>query len=186
LFERAGIGQKDTDNGLLIVVSLREHAVRIEVGYGLESIVTDGFAGEIIREQMTPEFRAGRYGPGLVAGTARIIDRIAEVRGFSIDTPQPAVPNERLSMTLGVILFFAICGLVLGAILLAIWILARKTGGIRSTPLEGGPLGSGQGATPTRSHGSHANEDDSRSSSSSGFDGFGGGSSGGGGASGSW
>ena len=51
--------------------------MRVEVGYDLEEFITDGFAGETIREVMTPQFRNGNYSAGLLAGATRIINRIA-------------------------------------------------------------------------------------------------------------
>ena len=63
---------------------MKERRVWIEVGYGLEEWITDGFAGETSREVMTPEFRQGRYGPGLLAGTTRIIGRIAQGRNVQL------------------------------------------------------------------------------------------------------
>ena len=61
MFENGGrgIGQKGKDNGLLIVVAVNDHRVRIEVGYDLEAFVTDGYAGETIRDEITPRFRQG-------------------------------------------------------------------------------------------------------------------------------
>src|SRR5204863_1627813 len=84
LFENQGrgIGAKGKDNGLLILLALKERRVWIEVGYGLEEWITDGYAGETTREVMTPAFRQGRYGPGLLAGTTRIIGRIAQGRNL--------------------------------------------------------------------------------------------------------
>lgn len=49
LFERAGIGVKGKDNGVLILVAVQDRRARIEVGYGLEGALTDGFSGDIIR-----------------------------------------------------------------------------------------------------------------------------------------
>src|SRR5262249_18458716 len=65
MFENGGrgIGDKGKDNGLLIVVAVKDRALRIEVGYGLEGIVPDGFAGEV-RDIIRPKFREGRYGEG--------------------------------------------------------------------------------------------------------------------------
>ena len=68
LFERAGIGDRKKDNGVLILVAVEERRVRIEVGYGLEETITDGFSGDTIRQDLLPEFRNGRYGQGLVNG----------------------------------------------------------------------------------------------------------------------
>ncbi|MCR4376397.1 MAG: TPM domain-containing protein, partial [Acidobacteria bacterium] len=84
LFQRAGIGTRAQDNGALILLAVRDRRVRVEVGYGLEEFITDGFAGDTIRMQMLPEFREDRYGAGLVAGTTRIITRIAEARGVTL------------------------------------------------------------------------------------------------------
>ncbi len=67
LFNRWGIGKKEKNNGILILVAMAEHKIRIEVGYGLEGSVTDGRAGAVIRQVMQPAFRKGEYGPGLKA-----------------------------------------------------------------------------------------------------------------------
>jgi uncharacterized protein len=80
-----GIGEKGKDNGLLILLALKERRVQIEVGYGLEGFITDGYSGETSREVMAPEFRNGRYGPGLLAGTERLIGRIAQGRNVTLD-----------------------------------------------------------------------------------------------------
>jgi len=59
------IGQKGKDNGAILLVSIAEHAVRIEVGYGLEAILPDGKCGTIIRQIIVPEFRGGNYYTGI-------------------------------------------------------------------------------------------------------------------------
>jgi uncharacterized protein len=92
LFENhgRGVGEKGKDNGLLILLALKERRVWIEVGYGLEQFITDGFSGETSRDVMAPEFKNGRYGPGLLAGTRRIVGRIAEGRNVTLDgVPAP-------------------------------------------------------------------------------------------------
>src|SRR5688572_8241395 len=93
MFENGGrgIGQKGRDNGALVVLAMKERKVRVEVGYDLEEFITDGFAGETIREVMTPQFRNNAYGAGLVAGTTRIINRVASRRGVELTD----VPRER-------------------------------------------------------------------------------------------
>ena len=82
LFENGGrgIGDKGKDNGILILLALKERKVRIEVGYGNEQWITDRFAGETSRQVMVPEFRNGNYGTGLLAGTAKT-DMVAKARG---------------------------------------------------------------------------------------------------------
>lgn len=56
LFEKAGIGDKDKANGLLVVLAVGERRVRVEVGYGLEEFITDGFAGETIASRCSRRF----------------------------------------------------------------------------------------------------------------------------------
>jgi uncharacterized protein len=80
-----GIGRRGRDNGVLMVVAINDRRAHIEVGYDLEQFITDGFAGETVRQTMAPYFREGNYGPGLVAGVSRIIGRIAEGRNVTLD-----------------------------------------------------------------------------------------------------
>lgn len=72
LFAQWGIGQADKDNGVLILVAPNEREMRIEVGYGLEEVLPDGLAGQIIRESFTPAFRDGEYARGILDGTSRV------------------------------------------------------------------------------------------------------------------
>lgn len=65
LFEQWQIGKKEKDNGLLILIAKEDRKMRIEVGYGLEPIITDGRAGRIIREKMAPSFRENDYDQGV-------------------------------------------------------------------------------------------------------------------------
>jgi len=67
-----GIGQKDKDNGVLLIVAPNERKVRIEVGRGLEPIVTDLMSKIIIENAILPEFRRGDYGAGIRAGVRDI------------------------------------------------------------------------------------------------------------------
>jgi uncharacterized protein len=71
LFADWGIGKALQDNGVLLLVAPRERAVRIEVGYGLEPILPDGLAGEIIRTEILPEFRGGNVPRGIGRGLNR-------------------------------------------------------------------------------------------------------------------
>ena len=74
LFNTWGIGKKDRDNGVLVLVCVPERAMRIEVGYGLEGIMPDGLAGAIIRQTILPRFRGNDYRGGILDGMARVID----------------------------------------------------------------------------------------------------------------
>jgi len=181
LFENRGrgIGEAGKDNGLLILLALKERQVWIEVGYGLEPWITDGFAGETARDYMTPEFRNGRYGAGLQNGAARIVGRIAQGRNVvlsGVEIPSEASPRGGGQLPL----------LVIVMIFLALVTMARLAGGpgrgIRRWGRSGwsgwssgvGPFGgSGWGG---RSGGGFGG----------GFGGFGGGRSGGGGGGARW
>jgi uncharacterized protein len=68
-----GIGEKDKDTGALLIVAPNERVVRIEVGYGLEGELTDAATRLIIENIILPEFRAGRFGQGIVAGTGAVL-----------------------------------------------------------------------------------------------------------------
>ena len=84
-----GIGERGRDNGLLIVLAVKDRMVRVEVGYELEAFITDGFAGETSREVMAPSFRRGEFGEGLLAGTQHIVSRIAEGRNVTLQGVRP-------------------------------------------------------------------------------------------------
>lgn len=90
-----GIGDRDSDAGVLVVLAVEDRAVWIEVGYGLEGAITDGFAGSTSRQVMVPLFREGRYGEGLYAGVVEIARRVAEERGVSLDDLPPAPRGAR-------------------------------------------------------------------------------------------
>lgn len=189
MFENGGrgLGGK-TDSGLLVLLSLDDRQVWIEVGYGLEGAVTDGFAGETSRRVMTPYFRQGQYGPGLAAGTRRLVERIARDRGVQVTgvgvPPEAAAPTPRRRRSpLGA----AAELLILVAILVVISRLNRGGGrrGRRRAwhggvgPWGGGYYGGGWGGGSSWGGGSWGG-------SSGGFGGFGGGRSGGGGGGASW
>src|SRR5665213_349225 len=85
LFKTWGIGKKGRDDGILILASIQDHRVRIEVGYGLEAVVNDGQAGSIIRQYMTPYFKQGDYGQGLTQGAAAVAQLVAASEGVTLD-----------------------------------------------------------------------------------------------------
>lgn len=72
IFNKWGIGKKNKDNGILFLISLHDRKIRIEVGYGLEHVLTDGRCGSIIRNNIAPEFKNGRYFEGIKAGITEI------------------------------------------------------------------------------------------------------------------
>ena len=68
-----GIGRQDNNNGVLLIIAPTERKVRIEVGYGLESELTDTLAGNIIHNRILPQFRKGQMSRGIVTGVDDII-----------------------------------------------------------------------------------------------------------------
>lgn len=186
MFENGGrgVGQKGRDNGLLIVVAVNDRRARVEVGYDLEQFITDGFAGETIRQYMTPEFRQGNYGAGLLAGTSRVIGRIAAGRNVTLPGVEPVVSRRRVpvagsggSVLFALFVFFIVIRSIAAT-------MRRGRRGRRrwgAGPWSGwhsgvGPFGGGRGGFGGGFGGFGGG----------GFGGFGGGRSGGGGASGGW
>ncbi len=170
-----GIGQQGKDNGLLVLVAVQERRVWVEVGYGLEPFITDGYSGQVSRELMTPSFRSGDYGGGLVAGTNALASRIAQGRNVPLQgVPQTAVrrsPEQSFSPNWLLIIFIVF-------IILSRFSGGGPRGGTRRSGWSGwssgvGPFGGGFGGGGGGGFGG-------------GFGGFGGGRSGGGGGGSSW
>jgi uncharacterized protein len=67
------IGQKDFDNGAILLVAQKDRKLRIEVGYGLEGSLTDLMAGRIIRNAIVPQFKAGHFDQGIIDGVQAMI-----------------------------------------------------------------------------------------------------------------
>lgn len=74
LFEKWKIGKKDTDNGLLLLITKDDREVRIEVGYGLEPYITDARSGDVIRNDIVPEFKNSNY----EKGTQKAVDSLTK------------------------------------------------------------------------------------------------------------
>jgi uncharacterized protein len=184
MFENGGrgIGDKGKDNGILLVVAVQDRALKIEVGYGLEGIVPDGFAGEV-RDIMRPKFREERYGEGLLDGTTALINRIAQQRGVTVpDVPvQPTRRVSRSGRSIPASTWFWI--------MLAIIIMSRGNRRRRRRYWGGGPWSNwtgGVGGFGGGGFGGGGFGGFGGGGGGGGFGGFGGGRSGGGGASGGW
>jgi uncharacterized protein len=107
LFKKWGVGEKGKNNGVMLLVALQDRKARVEVGYGLESILPDALAGRVLDEQLFPAFKQQRYAQGL----SLAVNRIAEI----IERGEPAPPEARCrkqEMPLGslvlVALFFSL------------------------------------------------------------------------------
>jgi len=78
LFEQWGIGKKNQDNGVLLLIAPNERELKIEVGYGLEPVLTDSRAGTIIRTIITPKFKENDYDAGILNGVSAIQKTITQ------------------------------------------------------------------------------------------------------------
>lgn len=183
LFRSWGIGNKKTNNGILIVAAITDHQVRIEVGYGLEGAIPDITANTIIENDITPNFKAGNYFRGLDAAT----DDLSKAAAGEYHMARQTNENDQGSgggSILGIIIIIVVVLLVIrggrggrgGGM-----ISRRGYGGLGplfwASMLGGGNRGGGGSSWGGGGFGGGGG---------GGFGGFGGGSSGGGGASGSW
>jgi len=179
-FERWQVGRKGIDDGLVLFVMADDRALRIEVGYGLEPVMTDTRASRIIREVVVPRIRAGDRDGAVRAG----VDAILTTLGGGAAAGQeaaPAVQKRVSSRSLAVgVLVIVMLFLLLGRLAVThpglAWLLTTMIGsGRRRGGWGGGGWGGGGGFSGWGGGGGGGG----------GFSG-GGGRSGGGGASGSW
>jgi uncharacterized protein len=179
IFQQWGIGRKQKDDGVLVLLAVSERRVRIEVGYGLEGILPDGRCGFIIRRVMGPDLAADRFGPGLWRGADAIAGVIARDRGVTLapgrGAPLPEETDSRTHSLLPLLVLFVIFTVFS-------WITRGVTGrGGRTRSRRGwmGPFWGGFGG-----FGGYGGGFGGSGGLGGGFGGFGGGRSGGGGASG--
>ena len=181
-----GIGRRGADNGVLLIVAPEERKVRIEVGYGLEPVLTDAMSAQIIENDILPAFRNGGFERGITQGVEAIADQLtldrAEAESRAAEAAQ-AMHRDRGELDLGAVVILVI---IVALVLITI-------GGVLSSA----------GQRRRRRHGlgpvilwaaSEALRNNSRGGGGGGFGGGfggggfsgGGGSFGGGGASGGW
>ena len=176
LEERWKVGRKGLSNGVLLVVFLKERKLRIEVGYGLEPVITDAVAASIIRDVIAPRFREERYAAGLDAAVDAVFARIGG--GAAPPPPRRLAPWSAAdpATVLLFALFFGVFGVAIFSALRSSQrraVTADRRGWSSHPPIFWGGGGGGGG-----SWGGGGGD--------GGFSGGGGGSSGGGGASGDW
>ncbi len=178
LLRHWGIGQKGLNNGAILIVAPSEHKVRIEVGYGLEPILTDALSSVILQEQVIPKFRAGDVSGGVEAGTDALIQQLSlDQSDAETKAAAAAAQTHHVRHHVGIgglipliVLFFIISSLFRG----------RGGGGGMGWILPLMFLGGGRGGW-----GGGGDDDGGGWGGGGGFSG-GGGSGGGGGASGGW
>src|SRR6266404_8525358 len=137
IFRSWGVGKKGKDEGILLLLSVGDRRDRLEVGYGLEPLLPDGFDGDILRA-MRPALRQNQYGEALRAAAATIGSRIAQAKGVALDTslrrrmrPQP---QQSIPWPLLIIGFIVLAAIVRGG-----------GGGFLMGMLLGNMLGGGRG-----------------------------------------
>jgi len=105
-FTQNKIGQAKKDNGVLLVIAKQDHAMRIEVGYGLEGTLTDAITSQIIRQEITPYFKSDNYFGGIVTGVDAIMRATAgEYHAESKGKRAPAASAGLLAIFILFVLF---------------------------------------------------------------------------------
>ena len=197
-----GVGLKGADNGAILIVAPNEHKVRVEVGYGLEPVLTDAFSSVVIQQAIVPRFKAGDMVGGISAG----VDALAQQLSLPDDQAKAKLAeavkqfdqshharNRGSHIPFGAIIWIVIVGVVVashigrrasrgryygggGGSNWPIWLWAASEM-MDNNHRGGGSWGGG---------GSSGGDSGGGGWTGGGFSGGGGGSFGGGGASGSW
>jgi len=100
------LGQKEDNNGVLLVVAPNEKKVRIEVGYGLEGVLTDAISSQIINSVMIPEFKNGKMSEGVKEGVLAII-KVASGEEFRSKFSLGNIPFGVIAFIAGILSCFA-------------------------------------------------------------------------------
>lgn len=180
IFRAWGVGAKDSNKGVLLLLAVRDRKSRLEVGYGLEPVIPDGYAGSVLRE-MRPALRAGHYGDAVTAAVSAIGGRIAQAGNIRLDPAALPRPSRSHPEPVPWVMLIGGAALLFLALFMGIGRrrrLRRRLGYGRGWIFPWGWAGAGYAA---RSGGGFGGYD-----SSDHFGGFGGGDSGGGGASSNW
>jgi uncharacterized protein len=186
VFQAWGIGNAERDDGLLLLVAMKERQVRFETGYGLEGTLPDGWQSRMVRDLVVPRFRSGDYAEGITAAVLSSAQRIANEKGVQLEwdgKPLRYDTGSRRGRSSPGLVFLAIVFILLFVILPAIGGgrggRGRRGGGWYSS---GGGWGGGWGGGFGGMGGGFGGGGGGGGS----FGGFGGGSSGGGGGGGGW
>jgi uncharacterized protein len=167
------VGERGKDNGVLLVVAMRERSLRIEPGRGLEDELTDLESGRIIRERIAPLMRRGDVGGAIEMGTLAVRQALGDTEVGDLPPP-PAEPDEEPNQ-------FPAFAFGLFPLLFFLFLANRRRRGGRGRRQDFGVIpifwGGGWGGSTGGGFGGGGG---------GGFGGGGGGMSGGGGASGGW
>lgn len=184
LARKWGVGDRKSNQGVLLLLVVRDHHDDIETGRGIEPYITDGFAGSTLRA-MRPELESGDYGAALIAAAQAMAEQIAQGKGISFSPNIPQTERRHAAARHGGGIPFPL--IILGIFFL-LWLLGRGGrrgggGGFWTGILLGNLLGGGRG---WGGGGWGGGGFGGGSGGGGGFGGFGGGDFGGGGASSNW
>ena len=168
---RGTVGGKKVDDGALLLIAKADHRIRIEVGYGLEGVLTDAMSNRIISETIAPAFREGNFYEGIDAGVGQMMKLI---EGEPLPPPEHAwqsgrhgsggniLPQLLFAVLIGSVLLRAVFGRTLGSVFTGlgagalVWMagyalilaVVAAIGGFLLTLLMGLPRGSGWSSSP--------------------------------------
>ena len=175
------LGTKDKNEGAMLIIAPKERKVRIEVGYGLEPVLTDGLSSLIINQQIVPRFKAGDMPGGIEAGTDAIIQQLALPADQAAQIAAKAQKQDKAhGLPFGVVVW-----LIIFFLFFVLPLLRRMGGGRRYRGSGLGPVIVWE-VLNAAAHASRGGGGGGWGGGGGGSWGGGGGSFGGGGASGSW
>ena len=161
LFRERGFGDKQMNNGVMLLISMNDRKARIEVGYGLEGAINDAKAGRILDQYLLPAFQKGEYSRGILAAYEAIVQEC--MKEYQIDRLTPDAggitagndsfslsPLEMVLIGAGLVFLIAIDQIFLGGILtqmvmqiLFLFLLRGGRGGGFGSSGRGGSSGGG-------------------------------------------
>jgi uncharacterized protein len=107
--EKWALGKKDKDNGALLLIAVDDHKMRIEVGEGLEGVLTDAMSSRIIRNEMAPAFRRGDFDSGVTAAIDGILKAIGgEYTAEDTNDLEDLTTKQKILIGLGLYFFLGI------------------------------------------------------------------------------
>jgi len=193
VFEAWGIGDRERDDGLLLLLAMEERRIVFETGYGLEGTLPDGWQARMLRELAVPRLREGDTEGGVTAAVLAAAQRVAAEKGVTLEwngreLRYSGVRSERsprrLLLVVGVALFLIL-------VLIVVSVIASLSGGggrggWRGGGFGGGLGGGGYGGWGGGWSGGGGGFGGGFGGGGGSFGGFGGGGSGGGGGGASW
>ncbi|HEV7392818.1 MAG TPA: YgcG family protein, partial [Burkholderiales bacterium] len=114
--EQWKIGRKGVDDGAILIAAMKDRAVRVEVGYGLEGVLPDAVAKRVVEEYIVPRFKQGDYYGGIDAAVTRMM---AVIEGEPLPPPRAAKPAQSVGsngfeglLIIGFMLVFVVGGII--------------------------------------------------------------------------